>query len=177
MNLQPVTQKMTHTGFQFDSCSRQRHVVLVAPEVHWNTGNVGRTCLGTGAQLHLVRPLGFSLDSRHVKRAGLDYWPRVRPRVWDTFEQLIEHMRPGDNEIVLLSKRGGRSVWQMPAGKRLFLVFGSESRGLPQTIVKRYADKTYCIPIRDDIRCLNLSTAVGIALYESLRPSADRLSI
>jgi tRNA (cytidine/uridine-2'-O-)-methyltransferase len=147
----------------------ERHVVLVAPEVHWNTGNIGRTCLGAGAVLHLVRPLGFSLDQREVRRAGLDYWPRVRLRVWDRFDAFLAALRPRPGEVALLSKSGEKPFWRMPDPDRLFLVFGSETRGLPPAVRDRYPADRYHIPIRTDIRSLNLSTAVGIALYESLR--------
>ena len=147
----------------------ERHVVLVAPEVHWNTGNIGRTCLGAGAYLHLIRPLGFSLDDRHLKRAGLDYWPRVKLKVWNHVEAFLERMRPGLEEICLFSKNGPRSFWSMPALARLFLVFGSETRGLPADLQARFPESIYHIPISGAIRSLNLSTAVGIVLYESLR--------
>ena len=145
-------------------------MVLVAPEVHWNTGNAGRTCLGAGAALHLVRPLGFSLDDRHVKRAGLDYWPKVPLRVWDDFDQFFYAMQPLEDQVALLTSGGRLPHWRMPAPQRLFLVFGSETKGLPKPILARFARHTFHIPINDRIRCLNLSTAVGIALYESLRP-------
>ncbi|GAB6097133.1 tRNA (cytidine(34)-2'-O)-methyltransferase [Desulfatiferula olefinivorans] len=147
----------------------ERHVVLVAPEVHWNTGNIGRTCLGTGAFLHLIRPLGFSLDDRQVKRAGLDYWDRVRLSVWDHMDAFIEALAPRDDELALFAKGGSRSFRDMPRPRRMFLVFGSETRGLPDTVIERFPGRTYHIPITGEIRCLNLSTAVGIALYESLR--------
>jgi tRNA (cytidine/uridine-2'-O-)-methyltransferase len=163
-----------------DVCSPvQRHVVLVAPEVHWNTGNIGRTCLGAGAVLHLVRPLGFSLDDRHLKRAGLDYWDNVRLHTWDDFGCFLDQMRPRDDELVLLTRKGRHPYWQMPAQQRLFLVFGSETLGLPEHLLERYRFRTYYIPISKAIRCLNLSTAVGIALYETLRGpfSSDRLSL
>ncbi|MFZ7126124.1 MAG: tRNA (cytidine(34)-2'-O)-methyltransferase [Desulfobacterales bacterium] len=144
-----------------------RHVVLVAPEVHWNTGNIGRTCLGAGAALHLVEPLGFSLDARQVRRAGLDYWKRVDLRVWKSFEEFLDEMSPEEGEVALFSKRGSRPFWAMPKVGRLFLVFGSETRGLPGDMLRRFA--CYHIPIHRSIRSLNLSTTVGIALYESLR--------
>jgi tRNA (cytidine/uridine-2'-O-)-methyltransferase len=147
----------------------ERHVVLVAPEIHWNTGNIGRTCLGAGAQLHLIRPLGFSLESRQVKRAGLDYWERVSSTVWDSFGALCEALRPGEDEVAVFSKAGSRVFWEMPARSRMFLVFGSESLGLPEGILSRYPGGCYRIPITNAIRSLNLSTAAGIALYESLR--------
>lgn len=148
----------------------ERHVVLVAPEIHWNTGNIGRTCLGTGACLHLIRPLGFSLDDKQVKRAGLDYWQRVNLKVWENFAAFERRMKPRKNEVVLFTKKGKHLLWTLPLPERLFLIFGSETRGLPEEIQSRYADATYRIPISHQIRSLNLSTAVGIALYESLRP-------
>ena len=147
----------------------ERHVVLVAPEIHWNTGNIGRTCLATGAFLHLIRPLGFSLESREVKRAGLDYWENVKLTVWDNFNDFLAKMAPQNGEVALFSKRGVKSFWTMTCPKRLFLVFGSETGGLPESILRKFSDATYHIPITSDIRSLNLSTAAGIALYESLR--------
>ncbi len=147
----------------------ERHVVLVAPEVHWNTGNIGRTCLGAGASLHLIRPLGFSLNSRQVKRAGLDYWPRVKLFIWDSFEDFKEQMNPAKEEIAIFTKNGSELFWDMPSIKRLFMIFGSETKGLSPRILSAYKDAAFCIPIASKIRCLNLSTTVGIALYESLR--------
>ncbi|MFH1991845.1 MAG: tRNA (cytidine(34)-2'-O)-methyltransferase [Pseudomonadota bacterium] len=147
----------------------ERHVVLVAPDIPWNTGNIGRTCLGTGAYLHLVKPLGFSLENRDLKRAGLDYWHRVKLSIWEKFENFEEKTAPQKGEVVLFTKNGAKPFWAMPHTQRLFLVFGSETQGLPETIISRYQNATYHIPISADIRSLNLSTAVGIALYESLR--------
>ena len=147
----------------------ERHVVLVAPEIPWNTGNVGRTCLGAGASLHLIRPFAFSLDNRELKRAGLDYWHRVKLSVWDDYDGFEKQMSPQSNEVAVFTKKGNLPFWSMPASQRLFLVFGSETKGLPESILAAYRDSTYHIPITGEIRCLNLSTAVGIALYESLR--------
>jgi tRNA (cytidine/uridine-2'-O-)-methyltransferase len=147
----------------------ERHVVLIAPEVHWNTGNIGRTCLGAEANLHLIKPLGFSLTSKQVKRAGLDYWHKVNLSVWDNFEHFYKTLQPDDNQLILFSKSGSNLHWQMPSLQRLFLLFGSETKGLPQDLLDRFSTHIYRIPISHQIRCLNLSTAVGIALYESLR--------
>jgi tRNA (cytidine/uridine-2'-O-)-methyltransferase len=151
----------------------ERHVVLVAPEVHWNTGNVGRTCLGANAALHLVRPLGFSLDSRQVKRAGLDYWPRVPLAVWEDFDAFRAAMAPAPGEICLFTKRAPRSCRRMPLQPRMFLVFGSETRGLPDRILSLYPEAHFHVPISRAIRSLNLSTTVGIALYASLREAPN----
>jgi len=147
----------------------ERHVVLVSPQVHWNTGNIGRTCLGADTFLHLIHPLGFSLKSKEVKRAGLDYWPEVKLSVWEDFEAFRKSVKPQQEEIALLTKNGTLPFWELPCVKRLFLIFGSETMGLPQILLDAYPDKTYYIPITAKIRCLNLSTAVGVALYESLR--------
>ena len=147
----------------------ERHVVLVAPEVHWNTGNIGRTCIGTRGYLHLIEPLGFSLDDKHLKRAGLDYWPKVRLFVWKNFREFLDEMKPLENQVALFTKNAHKSFWNMNRPQRLFLIFGSETRGLPVEILEKYPGTTYSIPISTGIRSLNLSTAVGIALYESLR--------
>lgn len=141
----------------------------MAPEIHWNTGNIGRTCLATGAFLHLIKPLGFSLESRQVKRAGLDYWEDVNLTVWDSFDALHSKMSPQKGEVAVFSKIGPKPFWNMPAPPRLFLIFGSETKGLPEAIFQKYPDAVYHIPIAAKTRSLNLSTATGIALYESLR--------
>jgi tRNA (cytidine/uridine-2'-O-)-methyltransferase len=147
----------------------ERHVVLVSPQIHWNTGNIGRTCVATGSDLHLIRPLGFSLDSRELKRAGLDYWKQVKLSVWDDLDDLHSKLKPRRHEVAIFSKTGKRPFWSLPSPPRLFLVFGSETRGLPASLRQRYAEATFHIPITKNIRSLNLSTAVAIALYESLR--------
>jgi tRNA (cytidine/uridine-2'-O-)-methyltransferase len=141
----------------------------VAPEIHWNTGNIGRTCLATDTCLHLIKPLGFSLGSREVQRAGLDYWDRVKLTLWEDFDGFESEMAPAKNEVALFSKKGAAPFWSMPTPDRLFLIFGSETRGLPTEILNKYGDATYHIPITTETRSLNLSTAAAIALYESLR--------
>lgn len=151
----------------------ERHIVLMEPEVHWNTGNVGRTCLGADATLHLIKPLGFSLESREVKRAGLDYWNDVDLMVWDNFGNFCETMKPVSGEIALFSKLGNHSFRKLPEKQRLFLIFGSETKGLPTFLLEKYSDAIYYIPVSDKIRCLNLSTSVGIVLYESLKHAPD----
>jgi tRNA (cytidine/uridine-2'-O-)-methyltransferase len=162
-----LTNKIDHTGAIFSRF--ERHIVLVSPEIHWNTGNIGRTCLGTGAKLHLIKPLGFSLDNRYVKRAGLDYWPRVDVSVWDDFSSFNEALAPEPEEIFLLTKTGFTPFWNAPILNKMFLIFGSETKGLPDSILSAYPAATYFIPMTPHIRSLNLSTAVGIVLYETFR--------
>ncbi len=144
-------------------------MVLVSPDIHWNTGNIGRTCLGTGTTLHLIKPLGFSLDNRWLKRAGLDYWQRVDLKIWNDFQSFLATVAPEKNEMFLFSKNGPKPFWAMPVLKRMFLVFGSETKGLPPSIIDAYSKAVYSIPITRQIRSLNLSTAVGIVLFETLR--------
>jgi len=148
---------------------RALHVVLVEPEIHWNTGNAGRTCLAVGAQLHLVEPLGFSLDEREVRRAGLDYWERVRPRAWKSWDE-IEAALPQLGEPFFASPDAERTVWDVRYPERTVLVFGRESVGLPAPIRERYRDRLVRLPMQDpELRSINVSTAVGIYAYEVLR--------
>ena len=145
------------------------HVVLVEPEIHWNTGNAGRTCLAAGAQLHMVGPLGFSLDDKEVRRAGLDYWPRVAPRVWPdwaTFERGL----PSLGTPFLFTARARRRFQDVASAKPAVLIFGRESVGLDAQILARHAADTVAIPMLDrGLRSLNLSTSVALALYEIRR--------
>jgi tRNA (cytidine/uridine-2'-O-)-methyltransferase len=148
---------------------RTLHVVLVEPEIHWNTGNAGRTCLAAGAQLHLVEPLGFSLDEREVRRAGLDYWPRVDPQVWPSWA-VFEERLPDLGEPFFFSAEAGRDYWSVSYPERSVLVFGRESVGLPPEIRERWRDRLLRIPMLDpELRSLNLSTSVAVVLYEVLR--------
>lgn len=149
------------------------HVALVSPEIPWNTGNSGRSALAAGAQLHLVRPLGFALTERELKRAGLDYWQHVGARVWgswDEFEQAIPEM----GEPYFFSARAEREYWDVDYPRDCVLVFGSERTGLPDGVRERYAERLIRMPIASPhVRSLNLSTAVGVALYEVLRQQRE----
>jgi tRNA (cytidine/uridine-2'-O-)-methyltransferase len=147
------------------------HVVLVQPEIHWNTGNAGRTCLAAGATLHLIEPLGFSLDEREVKRAGLDYWEHVDVRVWPSWEVFAREL-PSLGEPYFFSTKATRLLWDAPLGacENVVLVFGRETGGLPAELHERHGDRFVAMPIHSPrVRSLNLSTSVGIALYEVLR--------
>ena len=157
---------------------RPLHVVLVHPEIHWNTGNAGRTCLAAGATLHLVEPLGFSLEERQVRRAGLDYWPHVDLRVWKDWPS-FEAVIPALGEPFFFSTKANRPLWDAPlAGPdRTVLIFGRETAGLPDEIHERYRDRFFTIPmLAPQVRSLNLSTSVGIAVYEALRQRRTKMS-
>lgn len=152
-----------------DRDRRELRVVLVEPEIPWNAGNVGRTCLAAGARLHLVRPLGFSLDARHLRRAGLDYWRHVEPRVWPSWRAFQGSLaRLG--EPWLFSADGERDLWSVDFGDRPLLIFGSESTGFSNEIRERFRDRLLRIPMAaGPVRSLNLSTAAALAVYEVRR--------
>jgi len=143
------------------------HVVLYQPEIPHNTGAVGRLCLATGARLHLIKPLGFSLDDRQLKRAGLDYWKEVDVRIWDSWAEFSEEA--GNSPMFFLSTKAKISHWDATYTEDAYLVFGPETRGLPESML--HSDTATCcrIPMKDATRSLNLATAVGIVLYEALR--------
>jgi len=147
------------------------HVVLVHPEIHWNTGNAGRTCLAVGATLHLIEPLGFSLEDRQVKRAGLDYWAHVDLRVWPDWPS-FERVLPSLGAPYFFSTRATRMYWDAPFGahRDVVLIFGRETGGLPDDFHERYREHFVTMPrASPHVRSLNLSTSVGIAVYEVLR--------
>lgn len=147
------------------------HVVLVQPEIHWNTGNAGRTCLATGASLHLVGPLGFSLDEKQVKRAGLDYWSHVDLRLWKSWDE-FERRMPALGEPFFFSTKASRQLWDAPLGdpENVVLIFGRETGGLAPEIHEKYRERFLTMPIESPlVRSLNLSTSVGVAVYEVLR--------
>jgi tRNA (cytidine/uridine-2'-O-)-methyltransferase len=145
------------------------HVVLVAPEIPQNTGSIGRLCVATGSALHLIDPLGFVVDDKHVRRAGLDYWEHVtlaRHASWDAFATV----RPPGRLLLFAARPAGRPYTAIRFRADDVLVFGGESRGLPQSIRDAHADAIHTIPILSPhVRSLNLANAVAIVLYEGLR--------
>ena len=143
-------------------------VVLVHPEIPFNTGNVGRTCAAAGAELHLVAPLGFSLSERQLRRAGMDYWERLNPKVHESLASFIEEL-PADADVLAFRAEGGRSHWGAPYGADSWLIFGSESAGLPAELRARWRERLYRVPMVPGARSLNLSTAAGVVLYEACR--------
>lgn len=156
-------------GREPSTARRSLHVVLVYPEIPWNTGNAGRTCLAAGAQLHLIRPLGFSLEEKKLRRAGLDYWPQVAPRVWPSW-QSFEQQLPRLGKPFLFSAEGKKSLWQVRFPQRAVLVFGREGGGLPAELRRAYSESTVSIPMKPGpVRSLNLSTSVALGAFEVRR--------
>ena len=148
-------------------------IVLACPEIAWNTGNVGRTSLAVGAELHLVEPLGFSLADKEVRRAGLDYWPRVRLTVWPGWEQFARAL-PQLGEPFYFSGAAARPYWEPRYPDRTVLIFGRESVGLPPDVLAANQDRQVGIPMVDPaLRSLNLSTAAALGAYEVVRQWRD----
>jgi tRNA (cytidine/uridine-2'-O-)-methyltransferase len=144
------------------------HVVLIEPEIPPNTGNIGRLCLATASQLHLVKPLGFSIDDKALRRAGLDYWADVQVTVWNTFAEL-QRAHP-TARFWYLTTKSKRAYWDVTFHDGDFLVFGRETKGLPEPLLGANPDSTLTIPmVGDSTRSLNLATAAGIVLYEAVR--------
>ncbi|MBQ8080873.1 MAG: tRNA (cytidine(34)-2'-O)-methyltransferase [Clostridia bacterium] len=143
------------------------NVVLYAPEIPQNTGNIARTCAATGSDLYLIEPLGFRLEDKYLKRAGLDYFSMVRITVLPTFERLMERFPEAVYHFA--STKAPRSFTQAAYGPDDFLVFGCETKGLPESLLSRVYDRCVRIPMRPGARSLNLSNSVAIVLYEALR--------
>ena len=143
------------------------NVVLIEPEIPPNTGNVGRLCLATRSTLHLVKPLGFSLDDRQLKRAGLDYWDEVDVRIWDSFAQLQE-AQAANTRYFFLTTKTRKPYHEMRFQNGDFLVFGRETKGLPENLLGANIDNCITIPMYGT-RSLNLATAVAVVLFEAVR--------
>lgn len=147
------------------------NIVMVEPEIPQNTGNIARTCAAIGAKLHLVHPLGFNISEKAVKRAGLDYWDKVEIEEHDSFKEFLEKYKPEENNM-FFSTTKGKHVYSEPnysKMKEVFLLFGKETKGLPEGILQKYINKTIRIPMRKTLRSLNLSNSVSIVVYEVLR--------
>lgn len=143
------------------------NIVLVNPEIPQNTGNIARTCAATGAKLHLIEPLGFSLDDRYMKRAGLDYWHLMSYRVWPDLSAFLEANTNARMHFLTTKASCAYTRAQYLDGD--FLVFGCETRGLPENLLSKVLDRCVRIPMREEARSLNLSNSVAIVLYEALR--------
>jgi len=143
------------------------NVVLVEPEIPPNTGNIGRLCRATGSTLHLIKPLGFAIDDRTLKRAGLDYWKEVDVRLWDSFEELLK-AEEQKARLFFLTTKSDRAYYDVRFRPGDFLVFGRETEGLPEAMLAANREQLLTIPM-EGTRSLNLATAVAIVLFEAVR--------
>ena len=143
------------------------NLVLVEPEIPANTGNVARTCAATGSVLHLVKPLGFDISDKAVKRAGLDYWHLVDIRVYENLDDFFE--KTGAEDLWLLTTKAPRIYTQAQMEDGCYLLFGKETKGLPESLLRRYPERSLRIPMRAEARSLNLGNSVALVAYEALR--------
>lgn len=143
------------------------NVVLYSPEIPQNTGNISRTCAVTGANLHIIRPIGFEISDRTLKRAGLDYWDKLSVSYYDNYEDFLSK---NPNAVMwFFSSKAGVVYSDVEYPDNVYLVFGSETRGLPEELISENIERSVRIPMLPTLRCLNLSNAVAIAVYEALR--------
>ena len=143
------------------------HIVLFQPEIPQNTGNIVRTAAATGSILHLVKPLGFQLDEAHLKRAGLDYWDKTEIVIHESQEEFLQEHK--SDRLFFLSSKGAHSYMEVSFQDGDYLIFGRETKGIDEDILKAHQANTLRLPMKPGIRCLNLSNAVAIVVYEALR--------
>ena len=143
------------------------NIVLLSPEIPQNTGNISRTCAVTGAALHIIKPIGFEISDRTLKRAGLDYWDKLTVVYYESYEDFLN--KNPDAQIFYFSARGKKLYTEIKYPENVYLMFGKESVGLPEQIVEENFDRCIRIPMLPGVRCLNLSNAVAVAAYEALR--------
>jgi tRNA (cytidine/uridine-2'-O-)-methyltransferase len=152
------------------------HLVLVEPEIPPNTGNIARLCLATASRLHLVKPLGFSLDEKSLRRAGLDYWQDVDLKLWDSFDELYRDASQSNPAppFHFLTTKASTKYWNADYQPGDYLVFGRETKGLPESLLQQHPDRLLTIPMPGDAaRSLNLATSAGIVLYEAIRQTSS----
>lgn len=147
------------------------NIVMVEPEIPQNTGNIARTCAATGGKLHLVEPLGFEITDKTLKRAGLDYWNKLDIEEHKSFKEFLEKYKPNENNMFFVTTKGQTCYSDIDYSnmEEVFLLFGKETKGLPEDILQEYIEKTIRIPMRATLRSLNLSNSVAIVVYEVLR--------
>ncbi|GHU50422.1 tRNA (uridine(34)/cytosine(34)/5-carboxymethylaminomethyluridine(34)-2'-O)-methyltransferase TrmL [Clostridia bacterium] len=143
------------------------NIVLLEPEIPANTGNIGRTCVACGAALHLIKPLGFSLSDKYVRRSGLDYWDKL---TYFVYEDYTDFLRKNDDPVVYMASTKARKLYsEVRYPKNAYILFGKESAGIPEEILVKNRDYAVRIPMQNEIRSLNLSNSVAVLLYEAMR--------
>lgn len=147
------------------------NIVMVEPEIPQNTGNIARTCAAIGAKLHLVKPLGFEISDKYLKRAGLDYWDKLEIEEHESLKEFLEKYKPEEHFMYYATTKGKHCYSDVDYSKlkEVFILFGKETKGLPEELIQQYFDNAIRIPMREHLRSLNLSNSVAIVAYEVLR--------
>ena len=146
-------------------------IVMVEPEIPQNTGNIARTCAAIGAKLHLVKPLGFEISDKYLKRAGLDYWDKLEIEEHESLKDFLEKYKPEENNMFYATTKGKHCYSDVDYSgmDEVFILFGKETKGLPEDLIQKYFENAIRIPMREHLRSLNLSNSVAIVAYEVLR--------
>ena len=147
------------------------NIVMVEPEIPQNTGNIARTCAAIGAKLHLVKPLGFEISDKYLKRAGLDYWDKLEIEEHESLKDFLEKYKPEENNMFYATTKGKHCYSDVDYSEmdEVFILFGKETKGLPEDLIQKYFENAIRIPMREHLRSLNLSNSVAIVAYEVLR--------
>ena len=147
------------------------NIVMVEPEIPQNTGNIARTCAAIGAKLHLVKPLGFEISDKYLKRAGLDYWDKLQIEIHESLSEFLAKYSPEEHSMFFSTTKGKQCYSDVDYAKEkeIFLLFGKETKGLPEDLLQKYINQTIRIPMREHLRSLNLSNSVAIVAYEVFR--------
>ncbi len=147
------------------------NIVMVEPEIPQNTGNIARTCAAIGAKLHLVKPLGFEISDKYLKRAGLDYWDKLEIEEHESLKDFLEKYKPEENNMFYATTKGKHCYSDVDYSRmnEVFILFGKETKGLPEDLIQKYFENAIRIPMREHLRSLNLSNSVAIVAYEVLR--------
>ena len=147
------------------------NIVMVEPEIPQNTGNIARTCAATDAKLHLVKPLGFELSDKYLKRAGLDYWDKLEIEIHESLQEFLQKYPPEENAMYFSTTKGKQcySDINYTKSEEIYILFGKETKGLPEDLLQKYIKNTIRIPMKEHLRSLNLSNSVAIVTYEVLR--------
>lgn len=145
------------------------NIVLVYPEIHSNTGSIGRMCVNSGCKLHLIKPLGFEIDDKHLRRAGLDYWQHLNPKIWENFNDFMREFADKKDRFFFATTKTNKTYYDAEFRPGDFIFFGSEGHGLPLEIMRINRPNCITIPMTAQGRSLNLATSVGIITYEAIR--------
>lgn len=150
------------------------NIVLVNPKIHTNTGSIGRMCVNSGAKLHLIKPLGFEIDDKHLRRAGLDYWASLEPIIWESLEDFLEVNLEFKDRFFFATTKCNKLYFDAKFAPGDYLIFGAEDCGLPIELMKLNKNNCITIPMTNQGRSLNLATSVGIITYEAIRQNVDK---
>lgn len=150
------------------------NIVLVNPKIHTNTGSIGRMCVNSGAKLHLIKPLGFEIDDKHLRRAGLDYWANLKPIIWESLEEFLEANLRFKDRFFFATTKCNKLYFDAKFAPGDYLIFGAEDCGLPIELMKLNKNNCITIPMTNQGRSLNLATSVGIITYEAIRQNVDK---